>query len=281
MKLFNAAVNGLFDLLFWPFSGLGPIWSLVVFSLLAGVLMLWIYGLVSDQDSIRVIRDRVRGNLIGIRLFGDDLGSLFRLLGRVLRDVLISFRYILVPLLVMAVPVLLIIAQLNLRYSVRPLEPGESATVKVALRDGSSIEHGFVLEAPDGVSVETPGVRVHKAEEVGQVPRLREVAWRIRAERPGNFQLVVRAGGVAVEKELRVGQRWGATSPLRASSFGDLLLYPGEPPIEQSQVVEAIEITYRRLDLSIFGWSVDWLVLFFVLSIASGFAFRKLLGVEI
>ena len=272
MKFFNAAVTGLFDLLFWPFSGLGPIWSLVVLSLLAGVLMLWIFGLVSDQDSIRVIRDRVRGNLIAIRLFGDDLGVLFRLLGRLLRDNMVFLRYALMPLLVMIVPVLLIIVQLNLRYSARPLEPGETATVRVELRDPSIIERGVALEAPDGVSVETPGVRV---------PQQREVSWRIRADRPGDFQLVVRAGDVAVEKELRVGQGWGATSSLRASSLGDLLLYPGEPPIDESQVVEAIEITYRQLDLSLFGWSVDWLVLFFVLSLASGFAFRKVLGVEI
>jgi len=272
LKLFNASITGLFDLLFWPFSFLGPIWSLVVFSLLAGILMLWIFGLVSDQDSIRVVRDRVRGNLIAIRLFGDDLGLLFRLQGRLLRDNAIFLRYAMLPLLIMIVPVLLIIAQLNLRYSARPLEPGETATVMVSVTDPSIIERGVVLEAPDGVSVETLGVRI---------PQQREVAWRIRAERAGEYQLVVRAGGVAVEKQLRVGQAWGKTSSLRASGLGNLLLYPGEPPIEQSQIVEAIEITYRQLELRIFGWSVDWLVLFFVLSIASGFAFRKVLGVEI
>ena len=108
-----------------------------------------------------------------------------------------------------------------------------------------------------------------------------EVAWRIRAEREGDYRLLVRAGDTVVEKELRVGSAWGPTSSLRSSGFTDLLLYPGEPPIAQSDVVKTIEIRYRRLDLSMFGWSVDWLVLFFVLSIASGFAFRKVLDVEI
>ena len=89
MKIFNALVTGLFDLLFLPFGGLGPVWALVVFSLLTGVLMLWIFGKVSDQQAIRVIRDRIRGQLIAIRLFGDDLGLLFRLQGRLLRDTLI------------------------------------------------------------------------------------------------------------------------------------------------------------------------------------------------
>jgi hypothetical protein len=45
--------------------------------------------------------------------------------------------------------------------------------------------------------------------------------------------------------------------------------------------VESIEIKYKSLDLKLFGWSVNWLVFFFLLSILSGFAFRRVLGVEI
>ena len=194
------------------------------------------------------------------------------LTGYSVRDNLVFLRYALVPLLVMIVPVILIIVQLNLRFSSRPLEPGESATVRVVLNDPSVIDRGVVLEAPGGVRVETPGVRV---------PQLAEVAWRIRAERPGDYQLVIRAGDDTVKKELRVGESWGPTSSLRSSRLTDLLLYPGEPPLARSGAVKSVEITYRRLDLSIFGWSIDWLVCFFVLSIASGFAFRKVLGVEV
>jgi len=41
--------------------------------------MLWIFGKLSDQDTIHEIRDRIRGNLLGIRIFGDEIGTLFRL----------------------------------------------------------------------------------------------------------------------------------------------------------------------------------------------------------
>ncbi len=40
-------------------------------------------------------------------------------------------------------------------------------------------------------------------------------------------------------------------------------------------------IGYPPLDLSLFGWSVNWLIFFFILSLVSGFAFRGVLGVEI
>jgi uncharacterized membrane protein (DUF106 family) len=272
VKLFNAGVTALFDLLFWPFARLSPLWGLAVFSVLTGILMLWIFGLVSNQDAIRTIRDRIRGNLIAVRLFGDDLGLLFRLQGRLLRDNVVFLKYALVPLLVMIVPVLLILVQLNLRYGASPLEPGQSALVKVTLRDAAAIDRGVSLEAPDGVTVETQGVRVAP---------LREVAWRIRPQAPGRYRLLVRVGDDPVEKELRVGEEWGAISARRTGkNLIDALLYPGEPPI-RSGAVESVEVQYGALELGLFGWSINWLVCFFILSILSGFAFRKVLGVEI
>jgi hypothetical protein len=272
VNLFNSGVNGLFDLLFWPFSRLAPLWGLTVVSFLTGILMLWIFGLVSNQDAVRTIRDRVRGNLIAVRLFGDDLGLLFRLQGRLLRDNFVYLKYAVVPLLVMIVPVLLILVQLNLRFGARPAEPGEPLLVKVTLRDAPAVDRGVSLEAPAGVNVETPGVRI---------PVLREVAWRVRAEQPGRHRLVVRVGDDFVEKELLVGEGWGPTSTRRpGKGFFDTLLYPGEPSI-RSTAVESIEVGYRPLELRMFGWPIHWLVFFFLLSIIAGFAFRRVLGVEI
>ena len=72
MGLFNKLLTLLFGLLFRPFQSFDPIWALIFISLVAGVLMLWLFGKVSNQETIRAVRDRIRGNLLGVRLFGDD-----------------------------------------------------------------------------------------------------------------------------------------------------------------------------------------------------------------
>ena len=273
MSLVNKTLTGLFDLLFLPFRSLGPWWALVVFSLLTGILMLWIFGKVSNQDAIRVIRDRIRANLIAIRLYGDDIGLLFRLQGRILRDTAVYLKFALVPLLVMLVPVLVILVQLNLRFEARPLRPGEPVLIKVTVWDAALIDRGVSLEVPQEVVVETPGVRVAS---------LREVSWRIRADQPGRFRLVARADGEEVEKELVVGGDWAAVSTLRTGkNFWEKVLYPGEAPIAGTSAVESVQVRYAGLPLRLFGWNIHWLLAFFVLSIASGFAFRRVLGVEI
>lgn len=268
----NRILNGAFDAMLWPFRSLDPLWGLTAVSLLTGVLMLWIFGRVSDQDSIRSVRDRIRGNLIGIRLFGDDLGMLFRLQARIFRQTMTYLRFAMLPMVVLLVPVLLVLVQLNLRFAVRPLVPGEAAVVKLTLRGASPFDQGVSLEAPTGVSVETPGVRM---------PDRGEVAWRVRAVEPGEYQLTARAGGDEVGKRIVVGDGWRAISPLRSSSWVDLLLYPGEPPIPSGNGIRSVEVGYSALPLSLFGFGVDWLLFFFVASIAFGFAFRRPLGVEI
>lgn len=274
VRALNALLTGLFDLLFAPFRSVGPIWPLLAISLVTGILMLWIFGKTSRQESIHEVRNKIRGNLIGVRLFGDDIRMLFRLQWRILRGTLVYIRYAFFPMLVMLIPVVLILAQLNLRFDVSPLQPGEQAVVKVKLRDASPMRTPVSLEAPEGVVVETPGVRVES---------LNEVSWRIRAKEPGRHRLQVKTERDSLEKELYVGGRWGKVSPARTADVVDLLLfYPGEPPIDASRQIESIEVTYSDLSIGrLFGIQPHWLVVFFFASILFGFAFRRVLGVEI
>lgn len=273
VKILNAGLGKLFDLLVLPLSSLDPIWALLLVSLLAGILALWIFGKVSDQQRIRTIRDRIRGNVIGIRLFGDDIGLLFRLQGRILWDTLVYMRYALVPTLVLIVPFLLILTQANLRFALRPLDPGEATVLKVRLAEDLPSAEGITLNVPEGVVLETPGV---------QSPALGEIAWRLHAEAPGSYQLAVEAGGERVTKEMVVGGVWGAVSPLRTGeSVVDMLLYPGEDPIPASSPVRAIELAYPELPLTVLWWEIHWLIILFAGVIIFAFAFKGLLGVEI
>ena len=272
MSLFNRLLTGLFDLVFLPFRALDPLWGLAVVSFVAGVLMLWIFGRVSDQERIRDVRERIRGNLIGIRLFGDDLALLFRLQLRIFRQTVTYLRHAMWPMVVLFVPVLLILTQLNLRFAARPLAPGETTVLTLELRQGSALDQEVVLHVPPGVTVETPAVRI---------PSRREVAWRLRVDEPGRHRVTLEAGGQRVEKELVAGGRWADVSTLRTAGLVDALLYPGEPLIDRASPIAAIEVRHAPLALSLFGFGVDWLVFFFVASLVSGFAFRRLLGVEI
>lgn len=273
IKIFNQVCTACFGILVWPFQAVAPIWPMVFISFVAGIVMLWIFGKVSNQDAIKDIRDTIRGNLIGVKLFQNDIGVLLGLQGTILKDTLKYMKHSLVPMLVMIVPVMLIMIQLNLYFSVRPLAPGETTVFKVRVRDAAALEEGVTLEAPEGISIETPAVRI---------PSEREVAWRIRADVPGRYVMKVRFGDEVIDKELVVGTGWTSVSPLRTGAgIIDNLLYPGEKPLSPSQTIESISVNYPELDILVFGFAINWIVLFFVLSIVFGFAFKGFFGVEI
>ena len=267
----NRGLTPLFDLLCWPFRALPPIWAMLAISCLSGVAMVWVFGRTSDQQRIRHLRDQIRGNLIGVRLFQRDVGVILRLQRRIFGDTFRYMRLALVPMVVLLVPVLLIMTQLNLRFAVGPLAPGETVVVKAFVRDADVLGAPARIETAGGVNVETPAVRM---------PALGEVAWRIRATAPGEHRLVVHVGDASIETHLVAGDGWGPVPSRRTGrGFVDTLLYPGEPPIAADHAIEAVEIGYAALDMRAFGWPVHWLVAFFVLSIAFGYALKGPLGV--
>ena len=192
--------------------------------------------------------------------------------GRIFRETLTYLKLSLLPMLVVIPPLLVIVIHLNLHFERAPLPLGSSAIVKARLAPGWDLEQKVGLVASDGVTVETPALRILANN---------EVSWRVRAERAGRHKLRIQVGEDTVEKELYAGEGWGAVSPFRTRSLLHLIQFPGEPPISPGSRVEAVGVSYPQLSLEVMGWDFHWLVLFFLLSVASAFVFRGPLGVEI
>src|SRR5882762_3483709 len=173
VALLNTVLTFLFGLVYGTFKWLGPFWSLVVISALVGILLVWIFGKVSNQAAIQKTRNRLSAELIALRLFKDDLRVFFGIQFQVLVWTMKYFRHSLVPMLILMVPAMIILIQLNLHYASRPLRVGEQTLVKVKLRDPAALARGanLTLQAPGNLKIETEGVRVDE---------MKEICWRIR-----------------------------------------------------------------------------------------------------
>lgn len=275
VSFLNTVFTFLFGLVYWPLKWLGPFWSMVALSCLGGILMVWIFGKVSNQEAIKRTRDRLSSELIALRLFKDDLRVFFGIQCQVLAWTLKYLRHSLVPMLILMVPTMILLIQLNLHYGARPLRVGEQALVKVKLRDPGALGRGadLSLQAPESLKIETQGVRVEES---------KEVSWRVRGVLPGRFELTVIDGKESVTKNMAVGGRFEGVSSMRTGEHWlTSLLYPGEAPIPSQSTIESIEIRYPELELSVLGRNVNWLILFLVLSLGFGYAFKGVLGVRI
>ena len=268
----NQAMEMVFSVVLWPFHRLAPIWGLTFVSVLTGIFMVWVFGRVSNQQGISLVRDRIRGNLLGVRLYQHDVPVVLGLQGRILRDTFTYMNHSLVPMLVLLIPMLLVLVQLNYSFGFRPLAPGEVSLLKATFSDPAVVGKELRLEAPDGIEVETPALRI---------PVASEAAWRIRVKAPGSHSLKLWVGDESFEKRIQVGESWGPISPLRSTHLTDVLLYHGEEPLPSSVQVSSLELVYPPLSIQFLAWEVDWLVFFFVASMVAAFAFKGPMGVEL
>lgn len=271
----NSVLDKVFDGLFLPLGLIGPVLAMVVISFLTGLLMLVVFRWTSNQDGIRRTKTLIKAHLLEIRLYKDNLGQSLKAQGRVLAANVRYIAHALRPMLVMIVPVMLILFQLNLRFGVRALTPGESALLKVRFTDTTKPEEmDITLQVPPGVVLETPPIHIAET---------REIDWRLSAESSGRYPLLFRSGRTEFLFPLVVGPDRLAKVPVVKPGrfFLDQVAYPGEAPVPRGTPVASVEIVYPSQKLRLLGLNIHWLIAFFGLSIFFGFAFKGVMKVDI
>jgi hypothetical protein len=225
--------------------------TLAVFSSVAGILILWVFKLTSNQRALRVTRRRVMAHLLALRLFGDDPAAVLRSQARLLWWNARYMALLLPPFLVVAIPLYVAWDHLDALWGRAPLKSGDTAVVTAQLRGGATRAE---LTAPPWLAIETPPVRSLATH---------EVSWRVRVLRAGSGEMSVRVG--TEQAGLMIDARPG-------------LHYRGERGTA-SGAIEWVEIRYPRTELALLGISTNWVVWFCVISTITALAFRGKLRV--
>jgi uncharacterized membrane protein (DUF106 family) len=275
MWIFNSVLNKVFDVLFLPVRGMGPWAAMILISLLTSFLMLLIFRHTSNQAGIKKEKNLIKAHLLELRLFKDNMGVQLKAQGRIL---LANFKYVghnMRPMLVMIVPVLLILIQLNLWFGSASLKPGDPVLVKVRLVEGKyPSEVPAALVASGELDVETPPLRIEDEAEID---------WRLRAKTAGPGRLTLTVGGETIVKSASVGAT--RLSPVPSIKPGrsllDQIFNPGEAPLPSGSVVRSVEVRYPSASLPLLGMHIHWLIAYFILSIVFGYAFKGVFKVEI
>lgn len=275
MWVFNSIFGKIFEVIFFPFRNMSPWVGMVLVSILTAFLMLFVFRFTSNQEGIRKVKNRIKAHLLEIRLFKDSLIISLKAQGRILRYNLKYIGYSVKPLLVMIVPLILILIQLNLWFGYQSLAPGQEAVLKAELReDLSLLDAEFMIETSLGLEVETPPLRIEENSEVN---------WRLRAKEAGIHELALILNGEKFVKKVAVAQKpLSKISSIKVHhNFINEMFNPGEAPIPGDLPVRSIEIKYPSKHMNLFGWRIHWIIVYFALSIIFGFSFKGIFKVEI
>lgn len=275
MESFNSLITTLFSFLLSPFAGLQALWGLLAVSVVAGVILVIIYGKISNQAALKRVKKRITAGIYESVLFRHDLPTSLRAQGGMLLGGVRYFALAVPPLIVLLIPSLVILAQLNLRYGARALQRGEHAVVTVNVANEDAL-FSTELSATDTTVQVTPPLRDLDAQ---------SVSWRVDATQtqaitPATLTLAV--NGVQVHEPLFTGQQPAILPTAQHTSPWWQLLYPGASlPQELRSQVRSITVTYPEQELSVAGITVHWLLLFVVVSIVAGLVASKAIGIEV
>ncbi len=228
------------------------------------------------HDEIRFRRDelkaKMKGHMLEVWLFRHDLTAVLKAQYRTLLN---ATKYMMISMkafVILMIPLIFVMIQIQSRYGYEPLEPSQSTILKITYADPISLESMDArLEVPDAVVVETPPLRI---------PEVGEIDFRISASEPGLHTLVVKVGEGQTSKTLYVGEVGKAISPERSRGWFQRLLHPAETGIETDKL-SSIVVVYPQKTLSFWGMSLHWIWPFLFISIAAGFAFKYVFGVEL
>lgn len=264
-----SVVNSAFDLIFEPFVDRPPLLALVVFAFATAFILLLIYRFVPDQRAIRRAKNLLEAHLLEVRLFQDQFGVVGRAWGKLLRATLSYLGWSLFPLLVVAIPITLLVAQMELRFSSRPFLPAESTLLVVRVDDPTTLNR-ISLQLPEGVAETAPLVRF---------PAERKVVARLETRLVGRVEILVNDGTASVSKEIVTGVGLERISARRLrGSLLNRLIDPGEPELPRSSTVSSISILYPDRPLTLGPMEVNWLAVYFVLTLVAAIVLKPFLG---
>jgi hypothetical protein len=272
VNTFNAISSAVFDVLLAPFGHGAAGFDLLFWPIVCGVIALIIYKYVSNQRGIERAKDQIKMHLLEVRLWRHELRTVFPAIGRILVKNAVYVGHNLAPMVVLIVPFLIVLVQLEANYAFAPSEPGTVQLLHVTLAEDAVVRPTEVrLALPEGVSLDAPPVRTPDG----------EVFWRLRADAPGDHVLTLQAGDAVLEKGWAVGGP-PRKVPVKRTRDWEAFLYPGEAGIPAGSPFHAAVLRYpvRQLpwlpdgELGVLAW-------FFILSLVAGFALKDVFGVTL
>jgi nicotinamide riboside transporter PnuC len=133
--ILHALVGRACDAVVAPLADANPWAALCAFSLLLALLSVLAFRVCGNQAALDRRRDRVVAHVLELRLYKDDLLSIFPIAGRVLAALPAYLASFALPVLVLLVPAVLLLTHAACWFEHRPLRPGEAALV--AARSGA------------------------------------------------------------------------------------------------------------------------------------------------
>ena len=253
---------------------MSPLSIVIILSVVVGLLMILLFGYTSDQKAIGIAKDQLKAHLLAVRLYRDQLQVVMGSYGKILRGTGRYLRLAFKPLLYVIIPITFLIVQLDRSLGLTAIQTNTPFLLTAQVNKPDELDR-ISIDLPPEITASAPPV--HVAAE-------NEVVWRLVASKEGAYEVNIGVGGEKVVKTVRVSSQLARVSPERLRAhFWERVFSSGEPALPENGAVESIAVDYpeRNIPLGVAGYEMNWIWLFFILSMIAGFIFKELLGIQV
>ena len=273
MELISRIITTILDLLVAPFGAERHTLGLVWLSLLSGAGMALVFKATTSVRRVRAAKARFRSYIYEMRIYQDSLRAVFAAFFQSLWSNVLYVRSILLPVLVLVIPMILLITQLDERYGASHLPVGEATVLTVRLAGGADVhETDAALTCGPGATVDAGPVRISGTN---------EISWRVRIDETGTHEAVLSVGGSEYTVHLVAKPAYRMIGRTRGAKSLEPFLHPGTSPIPEDSEIEHLHVDYPRASYPLLFWRVYWLAIFLFYAVVGGAAIKLLVGFEI
>lgn len=249
-----------------------PLAIVIVLSLVVGLLMVVLFGYTSDQKAIGIAKDQLKAHLLAVRLYRDQIPVVMGSYGKILRGTGRYLKLAFKPLLYVIIPIILLMVQVDRYLGQTPIPTNAPFLLTVHTTSRGALDDA-TLDLPPEITMTAPAVHI---------PAENEIVWRLAGSRDGEYKVKIAAAGQSVAKAVCVGSNLPRISTVRwRGHFWERMFSSAEAALPESSPIESISINYPDRNIEIAGYGMNWIWLFFILSMIAGFIFKELLGIQI
>ena len=273
MTWLTDTIGKLFDLLVGLLGG-SPFLVMLVVSAITAVWALLLFKAVTPQARLTRVRDRLFGHIYEMGMYQDHLGVVGRIQGDLAKANLRYLSLTIPALIVLTVPMILTLAQLDSRFARRPFHPGETTVLSGTLSvNAATALDRITLETPPSITIEAGPVR----DEVTGA-----VAWRLRVEDPGTHRVRILDGSTELgSRDIVVGGGLARLGEKSSQNWLQGVLYPGAPPLPGDGSLAEMTLRLPTRHTKYLGVELHWMLAFMIFSLLAGLAIKDILRVSI
>ena len=258
---------------------MSPLAIVIVVSLVVGLVMVVLFGYTSDQKAIGIAKDQLKAHLLAVRLYRDQIPVVMGSYGKILRGTGRYLKLAFKPLLYVIVPITLLMVQIDRYLGQTPLPTNASFLLTVHL--GGTNGKDQTIDAMNEVALDLPPEISMTASPV-HIPTESEIVWRLAGAKDGKYEVKIISAGQSVTKSVCVGSDLPRISTIRLrGQFWNRIFSSAEPALPDTSPIESIAINYPDRNIEVAGYGMNWIWMFFILSMIAGFIFKELLGIQI